>query len=848
MKIKDSENVSFFASLGGISKFLKSLFSKTLIKVFLLIFICSFLSSYFFWLGAFKRIDGSLGRYRVFVHGMYKKNVIVAKNFILGKLSKPEKLQFNIDFESMNSIHSKLDILKQNKKPPDSKMDEFYKAELIYNNSEYKTSIKLVGGEMDHFSSDKWSFRCKIKDKKSILGMREFNLMHPSTRLYISSWVCNELYRKNDFVNINYHFVDVVINGDSKGIYILEEWFDKPMIEKDGNRAGLIFRPSSDGLKVFKENKVKKDSSLINQLSYLNNVYNRLIKGDLEPKSFFDYNKFSKHFAYLDLLNGKHSLYHFNLIWYFNPLTKLVEPIAREWSSRSFSKIESLTYDHKDDMFINKIFSDKNFVRLYFDELQNVASSKYVINFFNEIKSDKDSILNIIYKDYPYYDYSMDYLIRNQKYLNKRLNDFSNDIVTNLDIDNQNDLKISIKNFGILDCQIHSLELNGKEKKFDNNFILEGNGEKHLFLNDLYEFRDLNNLENLFIKYSLPQINELKVYTKNIFIPNNNIFFKNHIRYDVSKNSIFEYDINLNDSLRIIELPKVLELNEVVVVPPNFKLLAKAGTIIKLNKYAGIVSYSPILFKGEKNNPIFIKGDNAISNGILIKETIKDTSKLIYTHFSGLTNLYQKNWGITGSITFFKSPVNFKNCVFEDNSVSDDLVNIIKTDFKIIDCTFKNSNADALDADFATGEISHSKFYNIGNDALDFSGSIINILDTEIVNAKDKALSAGEGTTVFCKNIFVKDCEIGLTSKDDSSIFANEVKMANSKIGYCAYNKKSIYGSGVISVEKSLLKNIQVPYLIEKGSSLVIEDKVVKIVENSKVKDLLYGEKYGKAS
>ena len=150
----------------------------------------------------------------------------------------------------------------------------------------------------------------------------------------------------------------------------------------------------------------------------------------------------------MDLLNGKHSLYPFNLIWYFNPLTKLVEPIAREWSSRSFSEIESLTYDLKDNMFVNKLFSDKNFVKLYFDELQNVSSSKYVINFFDEIKNDKDSILNILYKDYPYYDYSMDYLIRNQKYLNKRLNDFSNDIVINLDIGNQNDLKISIKTLG----------------------------------------------------------------------------------------------------------------------------------------------------------------------------------------------------------------------------------------------------------------------------------------------------------------------------------------------------------------------------------------------------------------
>ena len=116
MKIKDSENVNFFSGLSDFSNFFKSLFLKTSIKFFLFIIICSFLSSYFFWLGAFKHLDGTLGRYRVFVHGLYKNNVIIAKNFILGKLSKPERLQFNIDFESMNSIYSKLDVLKQNNK------------------------------------------------------------------------------------------------------------------------------------------------------------------------------------------------------------------------------------------------------------------------------------------------------------------------------------------------------------------------------------------------------------------------------------------------------------------------------------------------------------------------------------------------------------------------------------------------------------------------------------------------------------------------------------------------------------------------------------------------------------
>ena len=45
-----------------------------------------------------------------------------------------------------------------------------------------------------------------------------------------------------DFVNITYDFVDIKINGENKGIYVLEEWFDKPMIEKSGNRTWNYFQ------------------------------------------------------------------------------------------------------------------------------------------------------------------------------------------------------------------------------------------------------------------------------------------------------------------------------------------------------------------------------------------------------------------------------------------------------------------------------------------------------------------------------------------------------------------------------------------------------------------------------
>ena len=402
------------------------------------------------------------------MHGIYSQNLGIVKNFLLGKLSDPEKFKFNINFENLKTLQEKIDILKDNEELPELIANETINAELLHKNSKYKVSLKLAGGEMDHVSSNKWSFRCKIRGGKSILGMNEFNLMHPQTRLYISSWVCNELYKKNDFVNIKYEYVDVTINGESKGVYILEEWFDKPMIERNGNRAGIIFRPvSNNRLKIFKEKSIMSDEQLSNQLSYLNNSYIGLMDGKIKPRLFFDYEKFSKHFAFVDLLNGGHSLFRQNLIWYFNPITKLVEPIAREWSSRAFTKIESITYDIKDDIFINKLFADEEFLSLYLSDLKDVSTPSFVIDFFDEIKPQKDSLLNIIYKDYPYFDYSKEYLINNQKYIRNRLESLGKNIETTLIINDNNKKILSLKNEGDIPIRLHSIIVDGIEKKFN---------------------------------------------------------------------------------------------------------------------------------------------------------------------------------------------------------------------------------------------------------------------------------------------------------------------------------------------------------------------------------------------
>ena len=59
--------------------------------------------------------------------------------------------------------------------------------------------------------------------------------------------------------------------------------------------------------------------------------------------------------------------------------------------------------------------------------------------------------------------------------------------------------------------------------------------------------------------------------------------------------------------------------------------------------------------------------------------------------------------------------------------------------------------------------------------------------------------------------------------------------------------KKPEFGPGSIVVDESKLNNIDINYLVEKDSNAMIDGKNI-VIKNKKVRNLLYGVKYGKSS
>ena len=307
----------------------------------------------------------------------------------------------------------------------------------------------------------------------------------------------------------------------------------------------------------------------------------------------------------------------------------------------------------------------------------------------------------------------------------------------------------------------------------------------------------------------------------------------------------FEF-LEVNEEDKIIRLkPGKWTLRKELIIPEGYLFTAGPGCTLEMFSYhAKIISFSALRFEGSPQEPVQIQSSTRKGQGILVLETA-DTSILKHCSFSYLSNPNSPTWAITGAVNFYQAPVKLSHCIFANNQ-SEDALNIIRTNFTMEEVLFSDIYSDAFDGDFVTGNIKNCTFSQLGNDAIDVSGSEIFVSNVDIMDAGDKGLSAGEASQLNAKNISIVNCEIAVASKDRSELIATNLILRNNRLGFTAFQKKPEFGPSLITVLETQLSNNEVNYLIEENSSLNLNGQTVETTTG--VIDRLYGTEFGKSS
>jgi hypothetical protein len=294
----------------------------------------------------------------------------------------------------------------------------------------------------------------------------------------------------------------------------------------------------------------------------------------------------------------------------------------------------------------------------------------------------------------------------------------------------------------------------------------------------------------------------------------------------------------INEGMGIIFIkPGIWTLDKEIILPKGFKILSDGKTTINLINSATILSYSPLNFIGSENNPIQIISSDKTGQGIVVLNAGEE-SNFKHVIFENLRNPSKEGWEPSGAITFYKSPFKFEN-VKISNMLAEDSLDIVNSKYEIRNSIFEGCFSDCIDDDFGGGLIESTSFSDCGNDCIDISGSSVELKNIIITNVGDKGISIGEKGEVKMENIEINGGYIGVAGKDLSKTNIDKIKISDCEYGFSVYEKKSEFGPAKISVTNVELYSNKKDYLVEKGSTLLIDEKII-LGNKEKVYEILY--------
>lgn len=846
-------------------------------KLLIIVIIMLSISSISIYFGVYLQHTGKTQILKGWALGLYYDKLQVVPNYLKSFTINPDHVYMDIKFEDYQRLaYKRHEAL--NRGALLSSPDDWVPAKMQHNGEEYEVDLRLKGDLPDHWQKEEmWSFKIKVKGEKTLFGMKRFAIQAPDTRSYLNEYVFQRLLENSGLINLRYDFITVSINGRKQPIYALEENFDKLLIENNNLREGPIFQIEAGkginskrkrlwgSVKPYQGNTIISNENLLNQFERAKTLFELFRQGQLKPSNVFDLGKLAMLFAIVDLTGHHHATHLDNLKFYYNPVSSLIEPIGYDnqlipplnqqglQGESVLVELGNLPINEPRPGWYEALFSDIEFYENYIQALEKISEKDYLDKFFKKIDIDLKKKTRILNKSYPWYRFmGKSTLYDNQVYIRNKLSPSSEILHIHYNGFSYHDRSLSLQylNLHTLPIKITGITLNDSIviksesiillRSTINPDVVQGN-----FILPKKTNLVLQELDKIKVHYKIVGSDKeqeghiipwayLKDDLRNhgLTIKNSNVEDFDFIEKGIKENELF---------IKVGEW----EICQNVILPKDYIILVFAGTTLNLLDSSIILSYSPIQMSGTNEKPIIITSSDSTGQGIIVINA-KDVSLMDNVHFTNLSNLSQQGWNLTGAVTFYRSSVKITNCQFT-NMRSEDALNVIGTDYRIKNTTFLNNLGDALDCDYTFGDISKTRFINSSNDAIDISGSILYLNNIVIDRTGDKAISAGEKSQVNGVDISITNAELGIASKDMSIFNIKEVAIESTKVGLLAFQKKPEYGSAKIIINNYKASNVNVPYLVEKNSELIIEGISI-VSEEENIKNMLYGSQFGKKS
>jgi hypothetical protein len=749
--------------------------------------------------------------------------------------------------------------------------------------------MRLKGDWTDHIKGDKWSFRIHTKNNDLILGMRQFSIQAPETRPYLLEWYMHQNLKDEGILTPRYEFINVLVNGEFKGIYALEENFTKELIESQARRAGLIIRfdeeplwqnraatrrlgLESDGIfsvadmestdiTPFGGGSIGTSPELAQEATAAMGKLRAFQSGKLEASQVFDVELMGRFYALSDLWSACHGTYWHNLRFYYNPITALLEPTVFDLEPLNCGAGDPTVYTNFESIiqeFIkidNHIFGDPLIREAYARNLNRIANAGYLQNVIDLHDPQYQLFKKAMLVEYPETKLAIpvDQLLKRTQRLMVQLEPgqpvrggftiggSAQQPVLKVELVNLMLLPVEVVRFEVLKIAIQAQAsmVEAASPKTDSNLPtlapvnIPGEGEfaptQFTIPLDPLQFAGADTLQTIQVVVRLAGLTqEFKLPLLIHSLPQALIDGPKPPSPTI-KELLQKHTFltQVENSNRIEARPGVWDVQGDLVLPPGIEVVFPAGVTLRFGPEDVFLSYSPLTFLGNEDQAVTLTARGDSWPGLAVLDA-GAPSIWNYVRVEKTRSISRNGWILTGGITFYKSPITLDH-VSLLNTLAEDDINAVESPFVFRDSEFGQTASDAFDSDYSDGEISGCSFHNVGGDAVDTSGAVVSISDTRMLDITDKGVSAGESSRINITNVQMQNVGIGIASKDLSVVVANQVTIRGAvHAGLAAYTKKAVFGPGTIRADQTEVLDSQTISMVQTGSTLVLNGKTIQ--------------------
>ncbi|MDC1066118.1 CotH kinase family protein [Candidatus Pseudothioglobus singularis] len=751
-----------------------------------------------------------------------------------------ERIEIDIDFDNyLLLMNDRSRALEDKLLTNPSKVN----AKLTFRGEKYKAELRLKGDLFGHWKSKyRHSLRIELKKNKSILGFSAFSIQKPRERQHPYDYVFQSIVRDIGGLAPVHKFAHIFVNGEDWGIMDIEEHVSKQFLEKQNRKDSIIVRFGNEenwiyGSDLYKHYRLSSPylySNLYNQGTYLKDFHNRklysyILKNQINRNTkIFDKDSMYKAYILSRVWNSVDTTEYPNSRYYLNPYTLKLEIITTDqkfWSSidndsfyyvmgdRISSKFDSNDFyrnlDILDDLESN-INEHLSYTQSLFP-LDQKKSTEIISNNIKLILDEKEKYLIS-----PIMNYISENEIKNNHFENPILptSAQASDFKKHLYIRHYSDGRLELYNLIPDKVIVKSISFNNQSFQ-ENEIIVPSYLSSNSPLIIQTPFKGIHDgmfeVNTEYQGFERSAKNNLTLVSEGI---------KNPLLVDNANEFNF---INKLDENKYEIKPGDWSVKKPIIINGNLNIFP--GVNLNFSSDSYIIVKGSITAFGSETSPITFRALSDSWKGIYVLNAV-NRSHLKNVFISNITSLEDDLLKLTGGVTFYNSDVDFEN-LYIKNVSAEDAINIVKSSFNFKNVNIDSTISDGFDSDFSDGVINLSNFSMIGGDALDFSGSEVLINETEISNVRDKAISAGEKSSITINNSNFKNVGVGLASKDASFVTMADTSILNYDL-YAAmsYVKKDFFGSSEIVINRCSVSDGD-PYLRQEGTSMMVDGKYI---------------------